>query len=154
MKMWDGRFAKPADKLMERFNNSLPFDKELLEEDIAGSIAWAHALHTAGVLSAAESKDIVTGLKAVLKDCLDGKIEFLPTDEDIHMAVERLLTERIGEAGARLHTGRSRNDQIATDFRLHVMKRLRGIGGLVEELQKVLSARAEAEKEVIIPAYT
>jgi argininosuccinate lyase len=154
MKMWDGRFTKPADRLMERFNNSLPIDKELVEEDVAGSIAWANALHRAKVLSASENERIVAGLTAVLEECRTGRAAFLPTDEDIHMAVERLLTERIGQSGSKLHTGRSRNDQVATDFRLHIMKRLGAIAGLVEELQRVLLKRAENERDVVVPGYT
>ena len=122
MKMWDGRFSKQSDKLMEQFHNSLPFDKKMIEEDIDGSIAWAHALSKAGVFSEKELSLVVKGLEEILDDYNNGKISFLPGDEDIHMAVERILIERIGETGARLHTGRSRNDQVATDIRLYVKK--------------------------------
>ena len=154
MKMWDGRFSKPSDRLMEEFNNSLPVDRALIEEDIAGSIAWAKALEKAGVISADECTQIGSGLSAILTDYRAGTISFKSNDEDIHMAVERLLSERIGEAGARLHSGRSRNDQVATDFRLHVLNRMRAVAGFIEGLQGALLARAEADRAIIIPGFT
>lgn len=154
MKMWDGRFSKPSDRLMEEFNNSLPIDKALIEEDIAGSIAWAKALEKAGVISADECREIGIGLAAILSDFHAGNISFNTNDEDIHMAVERLLSERIGQAGARLHSGRSRNDQVATDFRLHVVRRMRAVAGFIAGLQGSLLVRAEADRDVIIPGFT
>jgi argininosuccinate lyase len=154
MKMWDGRFEKPMDALMEAFGNSLPFDKALADEDISGSIAWAHALKGAGVLSARELKAIVAGLERIRRQCAEGTVAFLPSDEDIHMAVERLLVAEIGAAGARLHTGRSRNDQVATDMRLFVKRRMTAIAGAIGGMQKALLKRAEAETGIIIPAYT
>ena len=126
----------------------------LVEYDIAGSVAWARALHKAGVLSDSDTGAIVSGLEAVLKECRDGAVVFAPTDEDIHMAVERLLTERVGEAGARLHTGRSRNDQVATDLRLYARDAMERLAGLVADLQRALLARAEADAAVIVPGYT
>ena len=154
MKMWDGRFSKPSDRLMEEFNNSLPIDKALIEEDIAGSIAWAKALAKAGVVSSEESAAIEQGLEAILLDCREGRIEFKSNDEDIHMAVERLLSERIGDAGARLHSGRSRNDQVATDFRLFTMRRMRMLSGFIAEMQQALLDRAKKDRSVITPGYT
>ena len=154
MKMWDGRFKKPMDRLMEVFSHSLPFDKTLIEEDVAGSLAWARGLKRAGILSARECAKIEAGLRSIAADSRKGKISFLPADEDVHMAVERMLTKRIGDAGARLHTGRSRNDQVATDVRLFVKKALAEITAAVVVLQKVLIERAKKDLPVIIPAYT
>ena len=154
MTMWDGRFKKPTDRLMQTFNNSLPFDKALIEEDIEGSIAWANALLRAQILSAEECSQILKGLSAIAADHKKGALKFAPTDEDIHMAVERLLTERIGDAGAKLHTGRSRNDQVATDVRLHVRKALPRIIAALTELQEAIVARAENDRGIVVPAYT
>jgi argininosuccinate lyase len=154
MKLWDGRFKKPAAGLMDAFNNSLPFDKVLIEEDVAGSVAWAKALRKAGVLSTRECAKIEAGLRVIAAEAKAGTVKFLPSDEDIHMAVERLLTSRIGAAGAKLHTGRSRNDQVATDVRLFVKKTLTGTMASVTALQKTLVARAKKDIAVIVPAYT
>jgi argininosuccinate lyase len=154
MKMWDGRFKKPSDSIMEELNNSLNIDKILIEEDIAGSCAWAGALLGCGVLSRAEHNRIVSGLKAILADYRSGTIKFLPSDEDIHMAVERLLVEKIGETGGKLHTGRSRNDQVVTDVRLYVKKRCAAIERLITDVQKALLKRAEDDISVIMPGYT
>jgi argininosuccinate lyase len=154
MKLWDGRFSKPTDSLMEAFNNSLPFDKALIEEDIAGSIAWAKALHGIGVLGTREHAKIKSGLRSIAGKAKKGQLEFLPGDEDIHMAVERLLTARTGGAGAKLHTGRSRNDQVATDVRLFVKKTLAGTIESIRQLQQVLLARAKKDLGTIVPAYT
>lgn len=153
-KMWDGRFSKPTEKLMELFNNSLPVDKAFIEEDIAGSKAWSSALQKYGVLSEDECKLIHSGLDTILKKYSEGTLEFDDSDEDIHMAVERLLGEEVGEVAAKLHTGRSRNDQVATDFRLFVKNRLTEVAATIGELQKALLFRAEEDKEVIIPGYT
>jgi argininosuccinate lyase len=154
MKMWDGRFIKPSDRLMEAFNHSLPFDKVLLEEDIVGSLAWARALGKAGILDSRELMKIEKGLHAIAKAGRKGVLAFLPGDEDIHMAVERLLTEKTGAAGAKLHTGRSRNDQVATDVRLFVKKSLPPVTAAIATLQKTLLARAENDGDTIVPAYT
>lgn len=154
MKMWDGRFSASPDKLLEQFGNSLPFDQELVEEDIAGSIAWARALGKAGVISAQDAGKIATGLETILERHHRESLQFDPDDEDIHMAVERLLVEQIGATGANLHTGRSRNDQVATDLRLHTRKRLRSIAELVKGFQKALLERAEKEKATVVPGYT
>ena len=154
MKMWDGRFAKPSDSVMEKLNNSLCVDKRLIEEDVAGSIAWAGALHGCGVLSSGEHGRIVAGLRAVLKDRSAGRLRFKASDEDIHMAIERLLIEKIGETGEKLHTGRSRNDQVATDMRLYVKKHYGSLHGALVEVQKALLSRAESDSGVIMPGYT
>lgn len=154
MKLWDGRFNKPTDSLMEAFNHSLPFDKALIDEDIAGSMAWADALHRIGILNTREHAKIKSGLRSIVAKAKKGQVEFLPGDEDIHMAVERLLTDRIGAAGAKLHTGRSRNDQVVTDVRLYVKKKLSGTIDSIELLQRSLLTRAKKDYDNIIPAYT
>ena len=154
MKMWDGRFKKPMDRLMETFSNSLPFDKTLIEEDLAGSLAWARGLKRIGILNGRECAKIETGLRSIAADYKRGRISFLSTDEDIHMAVERLLTKRIGEAGARLHTGRSRNDQVVTDVRLFVKKAITEVTTALTVMQKVLIERAKKDLPIIMPAYT
>ena len=154
MKMWDGRFSKPSDRLMELFNNSLSFDQTLIEEDIAGSIAWAHALCKAGIYTDQEYATVKDGLESILKEYKEGNITFLPSDEDIHMAVERLLVEKIGETGSKLHTGRSRNDQVATDTRLYTKKQLVSLCAYITELQNVLLKRAQSDIAVIAPGYT
>lgn len=154
MKMWDGRFSKPSDRLMEQFHNSLPFDKALIEEDITGSIAWAGALGDIGIFTQQELELVVNGLKGILDDYRNGQVEFRPEDEDIHMAVERILIERIGDSGGKLHTGRSRNDQVATDTRLYAVKVLKEISSAVEQLQKSILGRAESDIDIILPGYT
>jgi argininosuccinate lyase len=154
MKMWDGRFSKPSARLMEEFNNSLPIDKALIEEDIAGSIAWAAALHKAKVLSAQERAAIVKGLEKIKARYAKGTIRFISSDEDIHMAVERLLAVEIGKAGGKLHTGRSRNDQVVTDVRLYAMRRIEGARARLADIQKALLSRAQSDIHVIAPAFT
>lgn len=154
MKMWDGRFSKPSDALMEKFNNSLPFDKTLIAEDIAGSIAWATALNRIGIFTPDELALVVNGLQGILDDYNKGLITFKPQDEDIHMAVERILVERIGDAGARLHTGRSRNDQVATDCRLYTKNVLKKTIEFLIELQHAVIYRAEHDNQIIMPGFT
>lgn len=154
MKLWDGRFRKSADSLMDEFGNSLSFDKELAEEDIAGSVAWARELGRIGVLSAREVAKIESGLRSVAKEIRTCASDFLPTDEDIHMAVERLLTEKIGEAGGKLHAGRSRNDQVVTDVRLFVKRSLEEIARALDALQRELLARAKKDGGIVFPVYT
>ncbi|MGM0443244.1 MAG: argininosuccinate lyase [Fibrobacterota bacterium] len=153
-KMWDGRFNKPSARLMEEFNNSLDVDVVFIEEDIAGSKAWASALAKEGVLSAGEVRAIHDGLDDILRRHQAGEELFLHSDEDIHMAVERVLTEQIGAAASKLHTGRSRNDQVATDFRLYVKNRLTETGAALRAVQAELLERARSDQHVIIPGYT
>lgn len=154
MKMWDGRFSKPADSLMERFNSSLPFDRELIDQDIEGSIAWAGALRKKGIFDQKEYESVTGALAAIREEYHRGEITFAPQDEDIHMAVERLLVERVGDAGARLHTGRSRNDQVTTDLRLYLKASVPVIRDLVAGLQQALVERAEKDIDVIAPGFT
>ncbi len=117
MKLWSGRFRKETDALVNDFNSSIPFDQRLYREDIEGSMAHASMLGEQGIISRADAENICTGLRGILADVEAGTIEFSADNEDIHMNVETILTARIGEAGKRLHTARSRNDQVALDFR-------------------------------------
>ena len=151
---WGGRFQEGPDALMERFNASISSDRRLLEVDIAGSKAYAKALHRTDLLDAAELAEITVGLEAVLQefsapDCL------LPDAlEDIHMAVEKRLTELIGPVGGKLHTGRSRNDQINLDERLYLRVSIEALQGRIRQLQGVLLASAEQHEAVVLPGYT
>jgi len=154
MLMWDARFSKKIDNLMHEFNCSLNFDKELFEEDIKGSIAWANALMKAKIISLKECKKMEKGLNKILDEIKTGKIEFNKFDEDIHMAVERMLTEKIGKIGEKLHTGRSRNDQVVTDLRMYVMNRIKKIVDIIKKLQKSLLLRAKKDINIIFPSYT
>ena len=120
-KLWGGRFAKQTDSLVRQLNDSFAFDSRLYEQDIAGSMAWARGLVGAGVLTGVEADRLVEGLAQVRAEFAAGVFVVQAGDEDIHTAVERRLTELVGEVGGKLHTGRSRNDQVATDFRLWVM---------------------------------
>ena len=120
MAMWAGRFSKEVDKGVNAFNSSISFDARMYKQDIAGSIAHATMLGEQGIISMSDSLEIIGGLKEILADIDSGKLEFDPNAEDIHMFVEAELTKRIGDAGKRLHTSRSRNDQVALDIRLYL----------------------------------
>lgn len=154
MKMWDGRFTESTSKLMEQFNNSLPVDKEFFKQDCANNRAWAGALCKCEVLTADELKKILAGLDSIEADASESKLVFLPSDEDIHMALERILIERIGDVGAKLHTGRSRNDQVVTDFRLYVMEACSSLQTCIGALQRALVLRATSDESVILPGFT
>jgi len=153
-KMWSGRFNSPTNKLVETFTASLPFDRRLYAHDIAGSVAWARALAHAKVLTKDEADKIAAGLQSVRKAIEAGRAEFSDQDEDIHMAVERLLTETIGELGGKLHTGRSRNDQVALDLRLYLRDEMKQIIEAIKTLQSALVAKAKSHIDVVIPGYT
>lgn len=154
MSLWGGRFKKSTDALVYRFNASLRFDKRLYDEDITGSIAWARGLETAGVFTNADADSIVTGLEQVRTEFQAGTFVFHDSDEDIHTAVERRLTELVGALAGKLHTGRSRNDQVATDFRLWIMRACDRLSELIISLQRTLVARAEADLNTVMPGYT
>jgi argininosuccinate lyase len=154
MKMWDGRFRKPSDPIMESLNRSLDIDNRLIEEDIQGSVAWAGALLGCDVLSSVEHRSIVDGLNSLLSEHREKGLLFLASDEDIHMAVERLLVEKIGEPGMKLHTGRSRNDQVVTDVRMYVKKQYEALCRELVALQKALLDRSEGDLSIIMPGYT
>jgi len=152
--MWDGRFDCGMAQSMIDLSFSLDFDKELLEEDIQGSLGHGKGLVESGVLSKADYAKIRKGLLGILDDVHAGKNLWLPTDEDVHMAVERVLTDRIGDLGKKIHTGRSRNDQVSTDFKLYMRHRAKEIRALVVELQKSVLDVAKKNFGKIMPGYT
>ena len=154
MKLWAGRFQKETDTLVNDFNSSIAFDARMYKEDIAGSIAHAAMLGRQGIIKEHEAEKIIDGLKAILADIEADKVEFSLENEDIHMNIETLLTQRIGDTGKRLHTARSRNDQVAVDFRLYVKQEIPKIIGMVLELEKVLIRKAEANLDTVMPGYT
>jgi argininosuccinate lyase len=153
-KLWQGRFQGSMASSMEKLSISLAFDRKLFREDIEGSMAHAIGLNAAGVLTASELRKMTTGLKQVLVDLEAGQDLFEPGDEDIHMAVERILSERIGSLGKKLHTGRSRNDQVATDLKLYVRRRSQSLEALVFALQKALYSKALEYQYDLMPGYT
>ena len=153
-KLWSGRFEKESSSLLDAFNASLPFDKELYEEDIAGSIVHATMLAKQGIISEEEKNSIIDGLKRIQKEIEEGRFRWDIKDEDIHMAIEKRLTELIGEAGKKLHTARSRNDQVALDFRLYVQKRNKDIIALLQELIQTFINIAKEHKDTILPGMT
>ncbi len=154
MKLWAGRFQKETDTAVNDFNSSISFDARLYKEDIAGSIAHAAMLGKQGIIEEHEAKKIIEGLKAILADIEADKVEFSEENEDIHMNIESELTSRIGDTGKRLHTARSRNDQVAVDFRLYVKKEIPVIIGMVLDLEKVLIKKAQANLDAVMPGYT
>ena len=154
MNMWGGRFNGKLDASARQLNSSLAVDRRLAAQDVEGSLAWAEALRKAGVLTDNEHANIARGLLAILNEFSDGAFSFAPDDEDIHTAVERRLTELIGAAAGKLHTGRSRNDQVVTDFRLWMLQTLPAIQTTLMDLQSVLIGCAEAAKDTLMPGYT
>ncbi len=154
MRLWGTPEGPTLDPAFERLNASLPFDRRLYPYDIRGSIAWARALARAGVLTPEECAGIVAGLEAVKAELDAGAFAFQPTDEDIHTAIERRLTERIGPVAGKLHTGRSRNDQVATDLRLFLMDAWPRLDGGLRSLEEALVAQAEAHLDLLMPGYT
>ena len=153
-KLWGGRFSGRTDALVHRFNASIGFDAQLYDEDITGSVAWAEALTHAGLLSADERDTLIDGLEEVRREFADGAFAIQPEDEDIHSAVERRLTELVGGVGGKLHTGRSRNDQVATDFRLWVMRATDRLDAHLAQLQESLIDSAAAALDMPMPGYT
>jgi len=153
-KLWAGRFQKETDLIVNDFNSSILFDCRLYQEDIMGSIAHATMLGRQGIIQQEEADKIVEGLKGILQDIEDGKVEFSLDYEDIHMNVEQLLTERIGDTGKRLHTGRSRNDQVALDMRLYVKKEIHEIMKLICDFLKALVKKSRENLETVMPGYT
>lgn len=154
MKLWAGRFQKETDTQVNDFNSSILFDQRMYKQDIQGSLAHATMLGRQGIITKEEADDIVNGLTAILQDIEDGKVEFSMENEDIHMNIEAMLTQRIGPDGKRLHTGRSRNDQVAVDFRLYVKNEIPKIIGMLLDLEKVLIEKAKANTETVMPGYT
>ena len=154
MKLWSGRFGKETDELVNDFNASIQFDARLYREDIQGSLAHAKMLADCGIISREDEAAIAEGLQSILRDIEAGKVEFTADNEDIHMNVEALLTQRIGDAGKRLHTARSRNDQVAVDFRMYVRREIPVLIGQITELQRVLCEKAKAHQNTVMPGYT
>ncbi|KNZ42713.1 argininosuccinate lyase [Acetobacterium bakii] len=153
-KMWGGRFSKKTDLLTDDFNSSISFDQRLYKQDVLGSIAHARMLGKQNIIDPKESELIISTLLDILEDIEAGKVEFSVAMEDIHMNVEAILTERIGEVGKKLHTGRSRNDQVATDMRLYVKDISQDIKGLMSELITTLLDLADEHTKTIMPGYT
>ena len=149
-----GRFNKPADKLAAQYTASLSFDQRLYQQDIAGSIAHAKMLAKQGIISEADASAIIGGLESICEEIAQGKLEFKPELEDIHMAVESRLIEKIGDKGRKLHTARSRNDQVALDMRLFTKEAITGTIETTKGLQRVLLDVAGENIKVIIPGYT
>jgi argininosuccinate lyase len=154
VKAWSGRFAEGADPTAERFTASLSFDRRLWPYDIRGSQAWARALAAAKVISPSEKDTIVAGLETIRGELEGGTFPFRPELEDIHINIERRLLELVGPAGGKLHTGRSRNDQIAVDERLYLKDCCESIAGGLHRVQRVLVDRADGTLDVAMPGYT
>ena len=153
-KLWGGRFAKKTASLMDEFNASIEFDRKLYKHDILGSMAHAKMLAKQGIISEEDKDSIVKCLGEILEDIEAGKIEFTIEYEDIHMNIETILTERIGEAGKRLHTARSRNDQVAVDIRMYLKDEIKDVIELLKKLQRVIIDVAKENKETVMPGYT
>ena len=162
-KLWGGRFAQQPDELAFNLNASLSVDQRMALQDVDGSRAWADAIHKAGILSDEEHASILSGLDTVRKEFSSGEFSFLPSDEDIHTAVERRLTELAGEVAGKLHTGRSRNDQVATDFRLWMLGAIPELMSVLKDLQSAIVEQAEkalphpqpfSQKEKGVPSPT
>jgi argininosuccinate lyase len=154
MTLWGGRFSEKLDQLAWDLNTSLPVDQRMAIQDVDGSLAWAEAIRQAGILSDEEHDSISHGLGIVRVEFLSGKFSFFPTDEDIHTAVERRLTELIGDLAGKLHTGRSRNDQVATDFRLWMLQAIPSLQTAIKDLQAAMVEQAESAVDIVMPGYT
>jgi len=154
MTLWGGHFTQKLDQLAWDLNTSLPVDKRMAIQDVEGSRAWTEAIHQAGILTDKEFSSICLGLATIKEEFSSGRFSFAPSDEDIHTAVERRLTELIGDAAGKLHTGRSRNDQVVTDFRLWILEAIPALDTAIKDLQSVLIERTEQAGEIIMPGYT
>ena len=153
-KMWAGRFSKETDHEVNDFNSSISFDCRFYKEDIEGSMAHAKMLGKQGIISNEDKDKILKGLAEILKEIEDGEIIFSTEYEDIHMCIEQILTEKIGDAGKRLHTARSRNDQVALDMRLYVKKEIKEIKELAFDFLKALSDVSSKHLDTVMPGYT
>ncbi|MBP9537462.1 MAG: argininosuccinate lyase [Negativicutes bacterium] len=153
-KLWGGRFSKTTDEMINEFQASIDFDKRMYYEDIKGSIAHATMLKKCNIITEKDHKDIVNGLTAILNDIESGNFSFDIALEDIHMNIEKRLTERIGVAGGKLHTARSRNDQVALDTHMYVRKEVANIAKLLIELEESFVEMAQKNSDVIMPGYT
>ena len=153
-KLWGGRFSEATDAFVQRFTASVDFDRRLFQQDIDGSLAHAKMLAKAVILNAEEKQKILDGLESIRQDILNNNFEWSVELEDVHMNIEAALTARIGDVGKKLHTGRSRNDQVATDIRLYVRDEIDQIAELISKLQSALLNVAESEADTIMPGFT
>ncbi len=153
-KLWDGRFSQDTDSLVEKFTSSIDVDKRLFAHDIKGSIAHAKMLARESIITESEGKEIVKGLEQIKKDIEDGNFQFSDSLEDIHMHIESALGKKVGKAARKLHTGRSRNDQVALDIRMYVIEETKNIIHLLRDLQKILVKNAGKHMGIVMPGYT
>lgn len=153
-KMWAGRFSKEVDETVNAFNSSISFDGRMYRHDIKGSVAHAEMLGECGIISREDSDEIIKGLEGILSDIDSGRLEMDMTAEDIHMFIEAELTKRLGDVGKRLHTSRSRNDQVALDIRLYLRDEIEEIKGLLLKLEEVLCELAGKHTDTVMPGYT
>ena len=154
MKMWQGRFKKEEDERVNDFNSSISFDSRMYKQDITGSMAHAKMLGDTGIIDKSESERIIRGLEGILADLESGTLTFDPKAEDIHMFVEQVLTERIGDAGKRLHTSRSRNDQVALDMRMYLRDEIKAVKELVMNLMQTVIGIAKDNTDTVMSGYT
>src|SRR4051812_1828136 len=152
--MWKGRFQQETSALLQQYSESISFDWRLWRHDIAGSIAHSAALEKAGLITAEERSKIIGGLREIGVEIKTGRFQFKTELEDVHMNIEAALTRRIGDAGAKLHTARSRNDQIALDLRLYVKEQIAAVSTFLKQFQSVLLDGSEKHATVIMPGYT
>src|SRR5512143_825384 len=153
-KPWGGRFSGPTDKFVEEFTASVPFDRRLYRYDIAGSLAHCRMLGRQGIIGPEETEKIVHGLESVLEEIDSGSFDWKIELEDVHMNIEARLTEKVGDAGKKLHTARSRNDQVALDMRMYIRDEIAAISREVFGMQGALLEQAERYIDVIMPGYT
>lgn len=154
MKLWSGRFQKDVDGEVNDFNSSIDIDCRMYEEDIKGSLAHVKMITQCGIIEQWEGAEIVRGLEKILKDINEGKVEFSRNQEDIHMNIETLLIKEVGEVGKKLHTARSRNDQVALDIRMYLKKEILEIEKLILDMQKILANKAKENLHTLMPGYT
>ncbi|MGI8314957.1 argininosuccinate lyase [Halobacillus mangrovi] len=153
-KLWGGRFTKPTNKLVEEYTSSIGFDQKLALQDIKGSLAHVEMLGHCGIITDEEKNQIIKGLHTIQGKIENGEVEYSVADEDIHMNIEKLLIEEIGPVGGKLHTGRSRNDQVATDMHLYMREKTEELIELVGAVQEALVTQAEGNVDTILPGYT
>ncbi|HIE59579.1 MAG TPA: argininosuccinate lyase [Persephonella sp.] len=153
-KLWGGRFSESTDAFVEEFTESVSFDKELALYDIAGSIAHARMLGNQGIIPKEDAEKIIKGLEEIREEIKQGKFQWKKELEDVHMNIEKALIEKIGDIGGKLHTGRSRNDQVITAFRLYLKEETNNIINLLRQLKKALLKKAEETIDIVMPAYT
>lgn len=154
MKLWGGRFTKPTNELVETYTASISFDQKMVKQDIQGSLAHVDMLKHCGILSAKDADQIAAGLEKVAEAIQSGEAALSETDEDIHMNVEKLLIDEVGAVGGKLHTGRSRNDQVALDMRLYLREELCTLVQGLLQVQQALLTQAEANLDTVLPGYT